>query len=144
MRTLTLIAIAAALALAACEPVQKLEDYRPVVDPEKTNAQKYEKDLAACRGIALKLEADYKARQEKELGKQMAIGILTGVVLGAAVGHNTGYQGDYVAAGAVAGAAAGAGSGDYTHDLVTYGPRRVVDRCMSGRGHVILNDIGRG
>jgi len=59
-------------------------------------------------------------------------------------GGGTNYQRELTAYGAASGMAAGAATNDYSYDLVTYGPRRVVDRCMAERGHTILNDIGRG
>lgn len=132
------------LFLTACEPVQPLSEYRPAVDPGKTNQARYEKDLQACRAVALQVEADYKERQQKEMGKNLAAGLIVGALVGAAAGTNTGYRNDYILTGAAVGAAAGAGSGDYDHDLVTYGPRRVVDRCMAGRGYTLLTDFGRG
>lgn len=46
--------------------------------------------------------------------------------------------------GAASGMATGAATDDYTDDLVKFGRRRIVDRCMTERGHVILNDPGRG
>ena len=48
-----------------------------------------------------------------------------------------------MAYGAVTGMASGAANNDYSHDLVKYGPRRVIDRCMADRGHRILSDLGR-
>lgn len=139
MKVAVFFAVGAFLALSACEPVKPLTDYRPVVDPARTNQAKFERDLVECRNLAIKVEADYKARQQKEMGQNMMVGIVAGALLGAAVGNS-----DYAAAGALYGGAAGAAAGDYTHDLVTYGPRRIVDRCMAERGHRILNDIGRG
>jgi len=139
----TLIALTASIGLAACEPVQTLQEYRPVVDTAKVRPAKYEADLEQCRTLALKVEADYKERQQKEMGQQIVVGLVVGALVGAAVGSHAGNQGDYIATGAASGAIAGAGSGDYTHELVTYGPRRVVDRCMTGRGYQILTDPGR-
>lgn len=128
-------------ALSACVPAEPLQEYRPVVDPARTNARKFEADLAACRNIALKLEADYKKRAEEEMAANLMVGLLAGAVLGAAAGGDM----NYAAAGAAYGAAAGAAApGDYSRDLVKFGPRRVVDRCMAERGHAILNDVGRG
>ncbi|SOC11601.1 glycine zipper family protein [Rhodobacter maris] len=137
------IFLAATLGLTACEPVQTLQDYRPVVDTAKIRPAKYEADLAQCRAIATQVEAEYKERQQKEIGQQMVAGLIVGALVGAAAGSHSHYQGSYIAQGAAAGAAIGATSGDYDHDLVTYGPRRVVDRCMTGRGYIILNDPGR-
>jgi uncharacterized protein YcfJ len=131
----------ALVALSACTPPPTLDDYRPVVDPAKTNSKKFEADLTACRGIAKSAEADYTQRAQQEAQNQMVAGLLIGAIAGAAVGGN----GQSTAAGAAYGGAVGAAAeGDYTHDLVTYGPRRIVDRCMTERGHVILSDIGRG
>ncbi|SOC20628.1 hypothetical protein SAMN05877809_1139 [Rhodobacter sp. JA431] len=135
--------IAATAVLAACEPVQTLAEYRPVVDTARVRPAKYEADLEQCRAIAFKVEAEYKERQQKEMQQNMMVGILVGAVAGAVAGSNSGYQGDYIAAGAATGAMAGATSGDYDHDLVTYGPRRVVDRCMTGRGYNVLTDPGK-
>jgi len=71
-------------------------------------------------------------------------GLLVGAITGAVVGGGSNYQGELTAYGAASGMAAGAAANDYSYDLVTFGPRRVVDRCMTERGHTILNDIGRG
>jgi hypothetical protein len=129
------------LALEACVPMPTLAEYRPVVDPAKDGGKKYESDLQACLAIATKVQEDYKARAAREQQNNMVAGLLLGAVAGAAIGGN----GRSAAAGAAYGTAAGvAADGDYGHDLVTYGPQRVVDRCMTERGHVILNDVGRG
>lgn len=131
-------------ALVACEEVEPLSKYTPIVDPAKVSQSKLNSDLDACRAIALKVEADYKERQKRQMMQNMVAGLIAGAITGAVVGSGTHHQGDYIAAGAGAGAAAGAGSSDYTYDLIKYGPRRVVDRCMNDRGYTILNDIGRG
>lgn len=131
-------------ALAACEPPVQLKDYSPVIDTAHVSQARYNRDLQDCRNIALKVEADYKERQQKELGQRLVAGLIVGAITGAAFGSNQSNQGDYIAAGAAYGAAAGAASNDYTYDLVKFGPRRVVDRCMAGRGYRVLNDIGRG
>ena len=143
MKTL-LTSITAITLLAACQPVQPLSDYAPAVDPGKYSQAKYQRDLTDCRSIAERVEADYKERQQKEVGQRVVTGLLVGAVLGAAVGTRGPNQGDLIATGAATGALAGGVSGDYNHDLVTYGPRRVVDRCMQGRGYQLLTDFGRG
>lgn len=130
--------------LAACEPPEQLTDYRPVVDPGRTNAAKFESDLVACRNIAVTVEADYKKKQTDQMVAGLIAGALVGAATGAVVGNNTGYKNDYILAGTAAGAAGGAASTDYSYDLVKFGPRRIVDRCMADRGHSILNDPGRG
>lgn len=125
----------ALLALSGC--VQPLEEYRPVTDPAAPNASRYERDLQACYGIAKTAEADYRKRQEAQMGQNMMAGILIGAIAGAAIGNS-----DTAAAGAAYGAAAGAGSTDT--ELAVGGPRRIIDRCMTDRGHKVLSDLGRG
>jgi hypothetical protein len=62
---------------------------------------------------------------------------LVGALVGAAIGNS-----DTAGAGALYGGAAGAASTDT--ELATGGPRRIIDRCMAGRGHKVLSDLGRG
>ncbi|RWR08521.1 glycine zipper family protein [Paenirhodobacter populi] len=143
MKRIATLSLICATFLAACQPVQPLSEYRPAVDPAKVKPAKYESDLAECRNVALQVEADYKERQGKEAAQNLVAGLVVGALLGAAVGSHASNQGDLIGVGAATGALAGAGSGDYTHDLVTYGPRRVVDRCMDGRGYKLLTDFGR-
>lgn len=131
-----LVLIASMTFLSACV-TETLADYRPVVDPSKSNPAKFEKDLAACRNIALQAEAEYKKRQEQEMGQNIMAGILVGAIAGAIVG-----DGDYAAAGAAYGAGAGVAATDT--ELSEGGPRRIIDRCMADRGHRILNDLGKG
>ena len=134
----------AILAIAGCAELEPLTEYRPVVDPERTNMPRFERDLAACRAIAVQVEADYRQRQQEQMGANIMAGLLVGAITGAVVGSGSSYQGELAAYGAASGMAAGASATDYTHDLVTFGPRRIVDRCMAERGHPILNDAGRG
>lgn len=132
------------LAVAGCAELEPLTEYRPVVDAERTNMTRFESDLEACRTVAVKVEADYRQRQQEQMGANIMAGLVVGAVTGAVVGSGSSYQGELAAYGAASGMAAGAAANDYSYDLVTYGPRRVVDRCMTERGHTILNDIGRG
>ena len=132
------------LLAVACEPVAPLTEYTPVVDPGKINAERFQSDLVECRKLAVQVETEYRAKQEKEMAQNLLAGILLGALVGAAAGNNSGYQNDYIRAGAIAGATGAVASGDYTYDLVTYGPRRIVDRCMAGRGYNVLSDIGKG
>ena len=123
-------------ALSGC--VQTLEEYRPVVDSGATNSVRYERDLAACYSIAKKAEAEYQKRQQDELGANLIAGVLAGALVGAAVGDNS----DWAKTGAVYGAAAGAANTDT--EMAVGGPRRIIDRCMTDRGHRILSDFGKG
>jgi hypothetical protein len=127
-----------AIALLAGCVSPPLTEYRPVVDPAKSNPAKFERDLVACRYVGISAEAGYKKRQEEEMARNMVAGILVGAVLGAAIGDSS----DYAAAGAVYGAGVGAASTDT--ELANGGPRRIIDRCMADRGHTILNDLGKG
>jgi len=129
-----------ATTLVGCAELEPLTEYRPVVDTKRTNMVRFEKDLNECRDVALRVEADYKKRQGEQLAQNLITGILIGVIAGAAIGDNS----QSIAAGAAIGGVAGAAANDYTYDLVKYGPRRVVDRCMADRGHKVLNDIGKG
>ncbi|MBC6436885.1 MAG: glycine zipper family protein [Rhodobacteraceae bacterium] len=133
----------AMLALAACTPPQPVTEYRPVVDLDQPGSESFETDLRACRNIALQVQARYEERQRQEAGN-----ILAGAVIGAAVGHAVGgrghYQNELAWYGAAVGASSAAESSVYGHDMVHYGPRRVIDRCMHNRGHVVLNDLGFG
>lgn len=138
------VGLIATLALASCAELEPLTEYRPVVDPERTNMQIFERDLDACRAVAVQVEADYRQRQQEQMGANIMAGLLVGAITGAVVGSGSNYQGELAAYGAASGMAAGAAANDYSYDMVTYGPRRVVDRCMAERGHTILNDVGRG
>ena len=130
--------------LAGCQTIDPLEKYQPVTDPKFTNSSKFQSDVTECREIAIKLHEEYKKRQANEFMTKLIIGAVAGAATGAIVGSGTGHQGSWIAAGTAAGAAAGAHNLDYHHDLVKYGPRRVVDRCMTNRGHQVLNDPGKG
>lgn len=130
----TAIILTAALGLGACA-TQDLAEYRPVVD---ASGPGYERDLAECRVIALNAEAEYRERQQAEMGANLFAGLLVGALAGQAIGGNSGYT----AAGAAYGAGAGLAATDT--ELAHGGPRRIIDRCLAGRGHRVLSDLGRG
>ena len=129
--------------LSACA-TESLVDYSPIVDPKMINQKKFDKDIIECRSIALQVEADYRKRQNEQAMSNMLAGALAGALTGAVVGSGSDYQSELTTYGAVSGMAAGAATNDYTRDIVKYGPRRVIDRCMTNRGHALLNDVGRG
>lgn len=126
-----------ALALVAGCTVQTLDEYRPVVDQSQTGAR-YERDLSDCRQIAAQAEADYRKRQGDQLAANLFAGLLLGAVAGAAIGDSS----EWAAYGAAQGMAAGAAATDT--ELAHGGPRRIIDRCMAGRGHRVLSDLGKG
>ncbi|WP_076646461.1 YMGG-like glycine zipper-containing protein [Pontibaca methylaminivorans] len=136
MKKTVIFASALAAALSGC---QKLEDYRPVTDPSAAAAPRYEADLAHCYQIGKAAEADYQKRQQQQMLAGLLVGAVGGALIGRAVDHSyTGYGAAY---GAAAGATSGAASGG---DLAHGGPRRIIDRCMTERGHRVLSDLGRG
>ena len=138
------VGLTIAIAVSGCTELEPLAEYRPVIDPGRTDQVRFESDLDECRAVAIQVEADYKKRQQEQLGANLLTGLVVGALTGAVVGSDSNYQSDLVAYGAASGMAAGAASNEYTQDLVKFGPRRIVDRCMADRGHKILNDIGRG
>ena len=129
--------------LSACA-TESLVDYSPIVDPKMIDQAQFNKDIVECRSIALQVEAEYRKRQNAQAMSNMLAGAVAGAVTGAVVGSGSDYRSELTAYGAASGMAAGAAANDYTGDIVKYGPRRVIDRCMANRGHTLLNDIGRG
>lgn len=131
------------LAFAGCAGPVPLEEYRPVVDPARTDMSRFERDLAECRQIALRVEADLRRRRDRQRSENIVTGALIGAAVGTAIGSGASDQGDWIAYGAGYGAVAGAAATDrdYGRDRVVYEPRRIVDRCVSDRGHVLLNDV---
>lgn len=127
--------VIALLSVSACATAPVLDEYSSVADAA---GPAYQRDLAACRAIATAAEAEYRRKENAELGANLIAGILVGAVAGQAVGGN----GDWTAYGAANGAAAGIAATDT--ELARGGPRRIIDRCLIGRGHRILSDIGRG
>ena len=132
------------LTLSACASTDTLVEYSPIVDKQQTDMKKFNKDLVGCKSLALDVQADYKKRQSDQAMSNMIAGAFAGALTGAIVGSGSSYQSDLTAYGAAAGATSGAAVNDYTNDLVKFGPRRVIDRCLVNRGHTLLNDIGRG
>lgn len=134
------ILIPALLILSACA-AEPLAEYRPMVDPAKTDKGKYETDLRECLSVAQQAKAKYDRQLNQQAWANLLVGALVGVAIGGAYGNDGVGIGEGAAIGAGAGALAGGGD---AAELAHYGPRRLVDRCMAGRGHRVLNDIGRG
>lgn len=82
----------AVLAVAGCAELEPLTEYRPVVDPERTNMPRFERDLEACRAVAVQVEADYSQRQQEQMGANIMAGLLVGAITGAVVGSGSDYQ----------------------------------------------------
>lgn len=130
-----MIAAGAFALVAGCTPAPTLSDYRPVADAA---GPRYEQDLMQCRAIAAQAEASYKQKQNNEMAANIIGGLIAGAVVGNAVGGNS----DWTAYGAANGAVAGAAATDT--ELAQGGPRRIVDRCLAGRGYRVLSDVGVG
>lgn len=139
--TKPILALLACGLVAACATQEPLYAYRPVVDPGRTDMARFENDLVACRNVAMQLEAEQNQRTNAQRGGNVLAGAVTGAALGALLGTGSGNQGNLIKAGVAAGAVSGAVADD---DPGNMQPRRVVDRCMQQRGHVLLNDAGRG
>lgn len=141
-RTFGLFAV---IAIVGCSGPGPLSEYRPVIDPERTNMAQFESDLDTCRTIATQVEVDYRQRQKKQMITNITTGLLIGTFAGTIAGSVSEDPIEPIADGVIYGGLLGAtAESDYTHNLVEFGPRRVIDRCMTERGHTILNDIGRG
>lgn len=124
--------------LTACSVPVTTEQYTPVVDISASkNVNNYNNDLNECRSIALQKESEYQDRQNKEMAGRLIGGLILGAVVGQAVGGNS----NWTAYGAANGAAAGVASTDT--ELAQGGPKRIIDRCMAGRGYSVLNDPGK-
>jgi len=133
------------LSLSACAPVEQLQDYKPTIDVKNTNISKFESDLIDCRAIATQKEAEYK----KEYNEKVAANIITGILVGAVVGNVAGNsygsnKSGFINAGIAAGAAGGIAETSEEAELATYGPKRIVDRCLISRGHPVISDLGKG
>jgi hypothetical protein len=111
------------LLAAACEP---LPAYQPVVDQPGRN---YPTDLAQCQALGQAAETKYLKEQQN----QMMAGMLVGALVGAAIGGD-----DNVAYGAAAGLA------NTDVEQAYGGPRRIIDRCLAGRGYRVVSDLGAG
>ena len=129
--------------LVGCTGAQVLGDYRPAIDPQKTNLVKFETDLGACREIAF---AQYEKYRKEALNQAFAsalAGALTGALTGAIVGDAYGHGSFGARTGAKLGAVYGVTASAWTADPKA-ASARVIDRCLTQRGHTILSDLGRG
>lgn len=131
------------VAIAACSP-PSLTEYTPVVDTFNEDMGSFENDLIQCRSVASEAKVKYDQQASKAVLTNVLVGAVVGAAVGSAVGSGTGMQRDYTRMGAASGVAAGAGASTNEQLIARYGPNKIVDRCMAGRGYTILNDIGAG
>ena len=123
MRYLVIV-IAAAL-LAGCA-----DTYNPIVDNKGVDQAAYQRDLAQCRD---------HARRVSPLGDAAKGGLIGGAIgaaAGAVIGALTGGIGSGAAIGAAGGGTAGVLQGGLTG---AERQKRVIRRCMSGRGYRVLD-----
>ena len=104
----------AVLTVASCAELEPLTEYRPVVDPERTNMPRFKRDLEACRAVAVQVAADYRQRQQEQMGANIIAGLLVGTITGAVVGSGSDYKGELTPYGAASGIAAAAAANDYS------------------------------
>jgi outer membrane lipoprotein SlyB len=100
-------------------------NYRPIVDNQDVDFNRYEKDLRDCQSYATQTAS----AGESAAGGALA-GALLGGVLAAAAGKNYSRT-NSARVGAVTGAV-GAGVEGETNQ------RNIIRRCLSGRGYKIL------
>jgi outer membrane lipoprotein SlyB len=113
------VSVVLALGIAGCA-------YRPVVDPKRSDAAKYESDLVECRQIAEKAPG---------AGTGALVGAAGGYAVGQVVARSTGRSNVANEAGrgaGVLGAVGGAGAG-------AKNKRQIIKNCMTGRGHAVLD-----
>lgn len=96
-----------------------------IIDKRGVDLAKYDVDLAECQLYADEVEV------AKQIAKKGAQGALVGGLIGAAVGDST-TIGQIAGAGSIHGASTGYNRADYEK-------RRVVRKCLSGRGYKVLN-----
>lgn len=133
---------ASALLLSGCMTASTMiATYTPVIDhgPNGPTAD-YQADLAYCQSLASNKHAKAQAQEHNRAFAGLVVGAIAGAALGSALGDSGDYQGDWTRWGAASGAVAGASN--YNADRVNNEPKRIVDRCMIGRGHRVLNSVG--
>ena len=126
MKTLKSFAVlcGALVVLSACAG-----SYEPVVDMEGINPDKYQKDLAVCRGYADKVDASGSAAKDTLLGAGL------GAAAGAAIGAIAGDAGGGALLGTAVGGFGGAGSS--ASDSVSR-QKTIINNCLSKRGYSVL------
>ncbi|MGB0697443.1 MAG: hypothetical protein ACPGOY_17460 [Rhodospirillaceae bacterium] len=111
--------------MAACT------SHRPAVDPTTSaNPAAYESDLAECQQIA----------SQNNAAGETVLGTLGGAAVGAALGAAVGAIAGAPATGAATGAAVGGiGTGAAVGVTASQEQKTIIDNCMRGRGHNVLN-----
>lgn len=101
--------------------------YRPMVDTQGMDMNRYESDLAACQQYAGQVSG---AATQAAVGAAIGAG-LSALLAGVGGGRNRFDMGATARIGAVGGAVAGAGQGETDQ-------RNIIRRCLAGRGYRVL------
>ena len=96
-------------------------NYRPIVDTEKIDMNKFESDLSKCRQFA---------SQTTGAAERAAAGAILGALLAAAAGVRF-DRGSVARVGALSGAVGGAAEGETDQ-------RNIIRRCLGGRVYLVL------
>jgi outer membrane lipoprotein SlyB len=100
-------------------------NYRPIIDTQGVDFNRYEADLRDCQAFA---------KQAAGAGQSAAAGAIGGAVLGAAIAAAAGSNNDRAASarvGAVGGAVGAGVKGEHSQ-------RNIINRCLAGRGYNVL------
>ena len=135
--------------LSGCQTVEsqriEIASYAPVIDVKGQGYDNatYLLDLYECRELGVKIQATYEAQRKKEQ-MQATEQVIVGILAGALIGHAIGANNDYRTGRTATAGASGSDAVDYSRTIAKFGPTGVVDRCMAGRGYVILSNEGFG
>ena len=135
--------------LSGCQTVEsqriEIASYAPVIDVKGQGYDNatYLLDLYECRELGVKIQATYEAQRKKEQ-MQATEQVIVGILAGALIGHAIGANNDYHTGRTATTGASGSDAVDYSRTMAKFGPTGIVDRCMAGRGYVILSNEGFG
>lgn len=116
---LKIFSILTILALFGCAGAA----YRPIVDTQGVDFNRYESDLQQCQQYA---------KQTNDAASTAAVGATAGAVLGSVMAGIVGSDRSASAkVGAIEGAIAGGATGETNQ-------RNIIRRCLSGRGYKVL------
>ncbi len=134
------------VALSGCSTqfYESVDSYTPAIDTStSTNPAAYHADLAACRQIASRQQEQQKRTRRRELATRVGTGVAVGATLGHLHGNLSGSDKTERDTGVLLagtfGAAQGLNETRETDDKVHNTPREVLNKCMTNRGHIILN-----
>ena len=126
IKNLTILAVAASLIslISGCAAPSGA-NYRPIIDTQGIDFNRYEADLRACQGFAT---------QTANAGESAVGGAVAGAMLGGllAAAAGKGYSKTNSAqVGAVTGAVSAGAKGETDQ-------RNIIRRCLAGRGYKVL------